>query len=167
MYLTVIFHIIIKCDAHAQNSKSPFFIFLLFLNQCYSNKLWKYHKKIQRIISDSCFQLKSRFYIDAKAPSIPLLNFPFNHCEPWHLGKLCNSVFNMYKMEIPWCKNFKLHQTAFLHFMQNFILFLGGTVLWLGLFIGSEAQRVLQPQPGVRMQIPNSAVFWNEKEDGS
>ena len=34
-------------------------------------------KKIQRIISDSCFQLKSRFNFDARAPSIPLLNFPF------------------------------------------------------------------------------------------
>ena len=34
-------------------------------------------RKIQRIISDSCFQLKSRFDVDARAPSIPLLNFPF------------------------------------------------------------------------------------------
>ena len=43
----VIFQIIIKCGAHAQNSKSPCFIFLLFLNQCCSNKLWK-HKKIYK-----------------------------------------------------------------------------------------------------------------------
>ena len=50
---------------------------LLFLNQCYSNKLWKHQKKIQRIISDNCFQLKWRFNVDARAPSIPLLNFPF------------------------------------------------------------------------------------------
>ena len=35
-------------------------------------------RKIQRIISDSCFQLKSWFNVDARAPSIPLLNFPFN-----------------------------------------------------------------------------------------
>ena len=35
-------------------------------------------RKIQRIIFDSCFQLKSRFNVDARAPSIPLLNFPFN-----------------------------------------------------------------------------------------
>ena len=34
-------------------------------------------RKLQRIISDSCFQLKSWFNVDAKAPSIPLLNFPF------------------------------------------------------------------------------------------
>ena len=34
-------------------------------------------RKIQRIISDSCFQLKSWFNVDARAPSIPLLNFPF------------------------------------------------------------------------------------------
>ena len=53
------------------------FIFLLFLNQCYSNKLENIKRKIQRIISDSCFQLKSCFNGDARAPSIPLLNFPF------------------------------------------------------------------------------------------
>ena len=41
----LIFQIIIKCGAHAQNSKSHCFIFLLFLNQCYSNKLWKHHPK--------------------------------------------------------------------------------------------------------------------------
>ena len=34
-------------------------------------------RNIQRIISDSCFQLKSWFNVDARAPSIPLLNFPF------------------------------------------------------------------------------------------
>ena len=34
-------------------------------------------RKIQRIISDSCFQLKSWFNVDARAPSIPQLNFPF------------------------------------------------------------------------------------------
>ena len=36
-------------------------------------------RKIQRNISDSCFQLKSWFNVDARAPSIPLLNFPFKH----------------------------------------------------------------------------------------
>ena len=36
-------------------------------------------RNIQRIISDSCFQLKSWFNIEVyRAPSIPLLNFPFN-----------------------------------------------------------------------------------------
>ena len=38
--------------------------------------------KVQRIISDSCFQLKSWFDVDARAPAIPLLNFPFNQ-ENW------------------------------------------------------------------------------------
>ena len=37
-------------------------------------------RKIQRIISDSCFQLNSWLDVDARAPSIPLLNFPFK----WH-----------------------------------------------------------------------------------
>ena len=37
-------------------------------------------RKIQRIISDSCFQLKSWFNVDARASSIPLLNFPFKLC---------------------------------------------------------------------------------------
>ena len=36
-------------------------------------------RKIQRIISDSCFQLKLWFNVDARAPSIPLLNFPFKY----------------------------------------------------------------------------------------
>ena len=36
------------------------------------------NRKIQRIISDSRFQLKLWFNVDARAPSIPLLNFPFN-----------------------------------------------------------------------------------------
>ena len=31
-------------------------------------------RKIQRIISDNCFQLKWWFNVDARAPSIPLLN---------------------------------------------------------------------------------------------
>ena len=34
-------------------------------------------RKIQRIISDSCFQVKLWFHGDARAPSTPLLNFPF------------------------------------------------------------------------------------------
>ena len=49
---------------------SFFYTFLLFLNKCYSNKLWKHQKKIQRIISDNCFQLKLWFNVDARAPSI-------------------------------------------------------------------------------------------------
>ena len=36
-------------------------------------------RKIQRIISDSCFQLKSWFNVDARVPSIPLLNFSFKN----------------------------------------------------------------------------------------
>ena len=40
-------------------------------------------RKIQRIISDSCFQFKSWFNVDARAPSIPLLNFPFNRWPPF------------------------------------------------------------------------------------
>ena len=39
LYLTVIFQIITKCDAHANNSKSLFIYILLFLDQSYSNKL--------------------------------------------------------------------------------------------------------------------------------
>ena len=39
--------------------------------------------KIQRIITDSCFQLKSWFNVDARAPSIPLLNFPFKKAWFW------------------------------------------------------------------------------------
>ena len=34
-------------------------------------------RTIQSIISDSCFQLKLWCYVEARAPSIPLLNFPF------------------------------------------------------------------------------------------
>ena len=44
-HLTIIFQIIIKCDAHAQNSKSLLLTFLLCFNQCYSNKLWKHEKR--------------------------------------------------------------------------------------------------------------------------
>ena len=40
-------------------------------------------RKIQRIISDSCFQLKSWFNVDARVPSIPLLTFPFK-CDLLH-----------------------------------------------------------------------------------
>ena len=36
-------------------------------------------RNIQIIISDSCFQLKLWFNVDARVPSIPLLNFPFKH----------------------------------------------------------------------------------------
>ena len=47
-------------------------------------------RKIERIISDSCFQLKSWFNVDARAPSIPLQNFPFK--EYWSVAEnYCSS----------------------------------------------------------------------------
>ena len=77
MYLTVIFQIITKCGAHAQYSKSLFFSSCCFwINVTQINFENIKEIKIQRIISDSCFQLKSRFNVDARAPSIPLLNPP-------------------------------------------------------------------------------------------
>ena len=53
-------------------------------------------QKIQRIISDSCFQLKSRFNVYARAPSIPLLNFPFKLLSYYFL----NSQFKLVYMYI-------------------------------------------------------------------
>ena len=59
-------------------------------------------RKIQRIISDRCFQLKSWFNVDARAPSIPLLNFPLNNIlflsvfcfiKLFSVGALCNFFF--------------------------------------------------------------------------
>ena len=58
-------------------------------------------RKLQRIISDSWFQLKSWFNVDARAPSIPLLNFPFNYHQCFKLAeqnwlidlRFCNHVF--------------------------------------------------------------------------
>ena len=54
------------------------FIFLLFLNQCYSNKLWKYQKRYKEsfLIIVSSWN-RDLMLVDARAPSIPLLNFPF------------------------------------------------------------------------------------------
>ena len=76
--VTVIFQIIIKCDAHAQNSKSLFYLyFCCFWINVTQISFENIKRKIQRIISDSCFQLKLWFNVDARAPSIPLLNFPF------------------------------------------------------------------------------------------
>ena len=83
----VIFQIIIKCGAHIQNSKSPF-----LYNSAVSESMFNTQinfGKIQRIISDSSFQLKSQFNVDARAPSIPLLNFPFKvlivtYSPQWH-----------------------------------------------------------------------------------
>ena len=69
-----------RCAPTPKFQSLLFYIFLLFLNQCYSNKLWKHQKKIQRIISDNCFQLKSRFNVGARAPSIPLLNSHLISC---------------------------------------------------------------------------------------
>ena len=34
---------------------------------------------MQSITSDSCYYLKSYLNFDARAPSLPLLNFPFKH----------------------------------------------------------------------------------------
>ena len=53
-------------------------------------------RKIQRIISDSCFQLKSRFNIDARAPSIPLLNFPFKY-------PLYNVIIHLWLQTMEYC----------------------------------------------------------------
>ena len=78
----VIVQILIKCGAHAQNSVSFFIYFCCFwINVTQIN--FENITKIQRIISDSCFQLKLWFNVDARAPSIPLLNFPFkpNHIQ--------------------------------------------------------------------------------------
>ena len=67
---------------------SFYWYFCCFWINVNSNKLVKTSKvNIQRIISDSCFQLKSWFNVDARAPSIPLLNFPFNLLgDRWHVG---------------------------------------------------------------------------------
>ena len=54
-------------------------------------------RKIQRIISDSCFQLKSWFNVDARAPSIPLLNFPF---KSYVDGGICSSVAYSIRLQI-------------------------------------------------------------------
>ena len=78
MYLTVIFQSIIKCDAHTQNSVSFYLYFCCFWINVTQINFENIQRKIQRIISDSCFQLKLWFNFDARAPSIPLLNFPFN-----------------------------------------------------------------------------------------
>ena len=77
LYLTVIIQIIIKCGAHAQNSKSLDLYFCCFWINVTQINFKNIKRKIQRIISDSCFQLKSWFNVDARAPPIPLLNFPF------------------------------------------------------------------------------------------
>ena len=50
-------------------------------------------RTIQRIISDSCFQLKLWFNVDARAPSIPLLNFLFKHNFP---HRICISLHEVY-----------------------------------------------------------------------
>ena len=39
---------------------------------------------IQSIIVDSCFQLRSWCNVEARAPSIPLQNFPFNATKLYH-----------------------------------------------------------------------------------
>ena len=57
-------------------------------------------RKIQRIISDTCFQLKLWFNVDARAPSIPLLNFPLKYLVITHyqqaiLWQLCWMFHNL------------------------------------------------------------------------
>ena len=49
-------------------------------------------RKIQIIIFDSCFQLKSRFNFDARAPFIPLLNFPFKY---WYVSRPTSTVSSL------------------------------------------------------------------------
>ena len=49
-------------------------------------------RKIQRIFSESCFQLKSWFNFDARAPSIPLLNFPFKNSMSPDSSRLCQWI---------------------------------------------------------------------------
>ena len=92
MYLTAIFQIIIICDAHAKNSVSFYLYFCYFWINVTQINFENIKRKIQRIIIyDSCFQLKSWFNVDARAPSIPLLNFPFKlnvrdiRCKIWLL----------------------------------------------------------------------------------
>ena len=51
---------------------------------------------MQGVISDNCFQLKSRFNVDARAPSITLLNFPFKCKELWvHLAHEAYQITDM------------------------------------------------------------------------
>ena len=65
---------------------SFFYIFLLFLNQCYSNKLWKHQKTIRRIISNNCFQLKSRLMLMLERPLSHCWTSPLNRTNTiWHL----------------------------------------------------------------------------------
>ena len=58
-------------------------------------------RKLQRIISDSCFQLKSRFNVDASAPSIPLLNFPFKEKVKWQFTENQGKLSSM--ESLIWC----------------------------------------------------------------
>ena len=61
-------------------------------------------RKIQRITSDSCFQLKLWFNaVDARVPSIPWLNFPFNIISKYAKGKSLKLSLNLYKGQM-WSK---------------------------------------------------------------
>ena len=65
---------------------------------------------MQSIISDSCFQLKSWFNVDARAPSIPLLNFPFNKvsregCSVTHTGNSSTKIVR--NLHVVWSRRFK------------------------------------------------------------
>ena len=55
-------------------------------------------RKIQRIISDSCFQLKLWFNVNARAPSIPLLNFPFKQ-NPWENVCIFSIIYQNYTLD--------------------------------------------------------------------
>ena len=70
LYSMVIFQIIIKCDAHAQ-IQSLFFIFLYFC--CFWSNVTQINfkhikRKIQIIISDSCFQLNRDLMLMLERP---------------------------------------------------------------------------------------------------
>ena len=94
-------------------------------------------RKIQRIISDSCFQLKSWFNVDARAPSIPLLNFPFKGnqakpvmykyvkfkiykylCESLNkVGQVLRKLFFVARLKT----NFLIHSPILFKFKYNFV----------------------------------------------
>ena len=80
------------------------FIFLLFWINVAQINFENIKRKIQRIISDSCFQLKSWLNVDARAPSIPLLNFPFNCNVAWRKMKSFTQIiaisWNMWNKSI-------------------------------------------------------------------
>ena len=118
------------------------YIILLFLDQYYSNKLWKHQQKLQRIISDSCFQLKLRLNIDARAPSIPLLNFPFKH-----VSKILEIILSFHPVKKSYLRRLSYKRNSFqisVNFIPKiFLLFeMDSTILWVK-FCSTEAKTVL------------------------